>query len=117
MNNHIKVTRNRVYRTGLRIKDSDGYDYSLGEGEELLFGVKRYSYQEEYLLKKTLTANDYDASMLSYILYFGSEETDIEPGTYCYDIALKRKTGELERIIGWTPFEVLKSVVRSDEEC
>ncbi len=116
MNNVIKLTQDRVYETGLRIKSGDGY-YYLSPQEKLLFGIKQTTYQTAYLLQKTLTHQDYDAVSDSYTLSLTTEETALEPGQYCYDVALQRADGELEKIIGCTPLEVIKSVVRSEDVC
>lgn len=116
MDNSIRLTQDRVYETGLQIKNGDGY-YYLSPQEKLLFGIKQTTYQTAYLLQKTLTRDDYDADSDSYTLRLTTAETALEPGQYCYDVALQRADGELEKIIGCTPLEVVKSVVRSDDEC
>ena len=116
MDNTIQLTQNRVFKTGLRIKDGTGY-YYLTEGEQLLFGIKQSAYQTDYLLYKTLTADDYEEASDSYVLTLTTEETNREAGRYYYDVALLTHDGELEKIIGCTPLEIVKSIVRSESVC
>ncbi len=114
MNNVIRLAQNRAYKTGLRIKDGDE-DYILAEDEQLVIGIKRFAYYTGYILRKTVPPQAYDDELGAYVIDFTTDETDLEPGTYFYDVALQRRDGELEKIIGCTELEVIRSVVRRDE--
>ena len=114
MNNMIRLAQNRAYKTGLRIKDGDE-DYILAEDERLVIGIKKFAYYTGYILRKTIPPQAYDDALGAYIIEFTTGETNLEPGTYFYDVALLRRDGELEKIIGCTELEVIKSVVRRDE--
>ena len=114
MNNIIRLAQNRAYKTGLRIKDGDE-DYILADDEQLVIGIKRFAYYSGYILRKTVPPQAYDYDLGAYLIAFTTEETNLEPGTYFYDVALQRRDGELEKIIGCTELEVIRSVVRRDE--
>ncbi len=113
MNNEISITQNRAFLAGLKIRDGDGQFY-LAHNDRLIFGIKKYAYQSDYLLVKELDDSDYDEEADAYLLRLSAEETDLEPGTYYYDIALNRSGDELEKIISCTRLAVQKSIVRSD---
>lgn len=114
MDNRITIAQNRHFRTGIIIRQGEGR-YYLADGEELIFGVKRFAYNSDYILVKTIVRSDYDENADVYPLELSCSETDLEQGTYYYDVALRRVNGELEKIIGCTELEVKKSVVRSEE--
>lgn len=115
MNNTIIASQNRVFRTAVKILSGDE-EYYLAQNEKLIFGLKRFAYSRDHLLQKEILPADYDTDSHGYILTLSTEETNLAPGSYCYDIALQRADGELEKIIGCTEFEIVRSVVRSDEE-
>ena len=50
--------------------------------------------------------------MRGFLLELSSSDTDIPPGIYCYDIALKKASGELEPIVEESEFIVKPSTVR-----
>lgn len=116
MEQRITVTQNRAFETGLKIIN-DGENYYLTEGEKLIFGVKRFVGSREYLIRKVLTAEDYNADADCYPICLNTEETDLAPGIYYYDVALQRSDGEMCRVIGCTELEIVRSVVRSDDPC
>ena len=112
MSEDIIITQNRKYCVGIRIRRGQGYYYLDGQ-EKLVFGIKRFAYNNTYLLRKVLTREDYDAELDAYLLRLSSDETDLETGECFYDVALERRDRGLERIIGCTPMEIRRSVVRS----
>lgn len=113
MNNKIKIPRARLFRAKIQVqKNGDPEDpYVLADGEKLIFGVKTGPERTDYLLRKELTGDNYDNELHCYTLQLTTAETNIPVGEYWYDVALKRTTGELEKIIGATLFEVVKSIV------
>ena len=113
MSNSIIAARNRVFHSAVQILAGES-EVLLQPEEKLIFGLKRFSYSRDYLLRKEIFYNAYDTDTHGYLLTLTTEEMDLEPGMYCYDIALERADGELEKIIGCTDFEVVRSVVRSE---
>ena len=116
MNNDIIMSQNRHFSTGIVICDGEEH-YYLRNGESLIFGIKRFAYNNDYIICKELTQENYNEEADAYVLELTTEETNIETGAYCYDVALKRSSGELEMIIPCTALEVCRSVVRSDDLC
>ena len=108
--NRIEVNRNRCYFQAVD-KDEKGAIIELGEEEKIIFAVKNPCNRGRYLIKKELTNADYSASAQGYLLSLTSDDTDIKPGIYCYDIALQRASGELETIVGESDFVVRPSTV------
>lgn len=114
MSNSIVAARNRVFHSAVQIRSGEA-EYFLRPEEKLIFGLKQFAYNRDYLLQKEILYNAYDSGSHGYLLTLSTEEMDLQPGMYCYDIALQRADGELEKIIGCTDFEVVRSVVRSEQ--
>lgn len=110
--NMITTAQNRHYESEIVIMENGEY-YDLKSDEKLVFGIKKNSFDEGYILTKTLTSEDKFGS--GYLLTLTSKELNIPYGSYCYDVALVRSGEELYKIIGATKFKVIESVVRSDE--
>ncbi len=115
MDNKLYVFQNRILKTALKIKNGDE-NYYLSNDEKLIFGIKKYAYNSEYIIRREITSGDYDSELDAYPITLSSDETNISPGTYYYDAALQRNNGQLEKIIGCTELEIVRSVVRSDSE-
>lgn len=113
MSNTIRAVQNRLFKTTLVVLDGED-NYYLDSGEEFIFGVKKYAYDQDYLFLKRIGRDDYDPDEGGYPILISTEEMNIEPGMYYYDVALERSSGQLEIIIGCTEFEILRSIVRSD---
>lgn len=114
MSNSIVAARNRAFHTAVQIRSGEE-EYFLQPQEKLIFGLKQFAYNRDYLLQKEITYNAYDSSSHGYLLTLTTEETDLQPGMYCYDVALQRADGELEKVIGCTDFEIVRSVVRREQ--
>ena len=107
----IEVNQNRGYYRAVD-KGVNGPLGELDEGEKIIFGVKNPANRNRYLIRKELTNADYSAAMRGFLLELSSSDTDIPPGVYCYDIALKKASGELEPIVEESEFVVKPSTVR-----
>ncbi len=116
MNNEIRMSQNRHYKTGIVIYDDEEH-YYLRNGESLIFGIKRFAYNTDYIIRRELTQDNYNDEADAYVLELSTEETNIDTGSYFYDVALKKSSGELEMIIPCTSLEICRSVVRSDDIC
>ena len=91
-----------AYSDIIQLKDNSEY-YQLSSTEKLMFTVKNGS---DIILQKELTSSDYVESENGYLLSFNSAETDIDVGTYFYNVVLQRADGEPEPIITKTEFTV-----------
>lgn len=113
----LEIPQNRIFRRVITVTDEDTEeDYRLKNEEKIIFGVKKVpGKRNPYVIKKELAEADYDESTGGYILTLTSRDTDLPPGLYFCDAALKKADGEFEPIIGKTEFEILSSVVSADE--
>ena len=102
LSNKIRLYQSIAYSDIIQLKDSNEY-YQLSSTEKLIFTVKNGS---DIILQKELTSSDYVESENGYLLTLSSAETDIDVGTYFYNIVLQRVDGEPEPIITKTEFIV-----------
>ena len=107
----IKVTQNRHYERMVGMRD-EAEDNRLAEGEKIIFGVKAAGFDTKYLIRKELTNDNYVSSAKGFLLTLTSQDTDIRPGVYYYDIALQKSGGELELIEKKSEFVVEPSIAR-----
>lgn len=107
----IEISQNRCYYTAIT-NGVNGPVSELDSGEMIIFGVKNPANRDRYLIRKELTNTDYSAVVRGFLLELSSSDTDIPPGIYCYDIALKKANGELEPIIEESEFMQKRSTVQ-----
>lgn len=112
VSNIIHIYRNRAYAAKIVIEKGSS-SYKLSSGEKLIFGVKKNTNQD-YVIKKELSADDILEDEQGYMLLLTSDETNISVGTYIYDIALRDTNGQLVKVIAATQLHILESVVGSD---
>ena len=112
MSDILHIAQNRVFKSRITVLNGDDY-YTLGEGEKIAFGVKRHSTDTGYVIYKELTSANVSSDTHSYTLTLTSAETNVPYGCYYYDVALVKANEQLHSIIGCTPLEVTKSIVRS----
>lgn len=111
MNEDKIIYQKRQYVTAVVIRNNGGY-YQLTENETLIYGLKDDACgDDDYIIRKELTSNDYSSEKNGYILTLSTTETYLKPGVYYYDVALQRENGELVPIIPRTEIHVVKSVV------
>ncbi len=102
LSNKMRVCRNTAYSDIIVLKDGDEY-YQLANEEKLIFTVKNDS---DIILQKELTNSDYIENENGCLLSLSSSETDIDVGTYYYNVVLLRIDNEREPIITKTEFIV-----------
>lgn len=72
------------------LKDGDGSQYQLKDGEKLILSVKSSIYSNAYLLSKTITKEAYNSSLEGYVFEIEVSDTaNLDFGKYLYDIALQ----------------------------
>lgn len=81
-------------------------NYTLTTGDEVTFTVAPQVEQEEPLLQKTVTTFEEGAAIIS----LESAETDLEIGSYLYDVQVKTADGRVDTVIGPAKFKVLGGV-------
>lgn len=78
--NNILITRGDTAVIDISIKDENGEEYTLQEGDQIIFSVKRIATQPDVIIEKVLTSKQ---------LILDSADTDaLTFGTYKYDMVL-----------------------------
>ena len=78
--NNIKITRGDTATIDISIIDEEGEEYTLREGDQIIFSVKRLSSQASVLIEKVLTNKQ---------LVLDTDDTDaLSFGKYKYDMVL-----------------------------
>ena len=89
-------------------KDTASFDVSLDNytftsGDEVIFTVNTDVELEEPILQKTVTLFNEDGSATVFLTKF---DTDIEVGTYKYDVQVNTQDGRVDTVIGPAKFVV-----------
>ena len=113
MSQELTINQNRLFTCEITIENNESY-YALRAGEKLIFGIKSSPVDGEYIIKKEIDRTAVAADGIGYMLELSTEDTDIDPGEYYYDIALKTSLGELLTIVDSSVLTVECSIVRSD---
>lgn len=108
----LQITQNRVFKGRITVMSDNSY-YTLDEGEKLAFGVKKHLTDTTYKIYKEMTSSDIGADNHSYVLTLSHTETNIPTGDYFFDVALIKANSKIYKVIGCTPLEITKAVVRS----
>lgn len=81
-------------------------NYSLVQGDQVYFTINNEVGESTYKTQKIIT----DFLDGRAIINLSSEDTDLEPGDYYYDVQVNLKTGEIDTVIGPHKFKVLGGV-------
>lgn len=82
-------------------------NYTLNSGDKVKFAVSAtYDSQEPLIYKEV---SEFEEGKATFNL--GSSDTDIEPGTYFYDIQVDTIDGRVDTVMGPAKFKVLGGVV------
>ena len=85
-------------------------DYVLTGTDKLILTVKGNVNSMNVLIKKELTATDYDANNKLYFRFVPSDTQYLQPFHYCYDVALYTHDGVFRTVIDESIFKVVPSV-------
>lgn len=102
VNNNISITRGDSAIFALKIEKADGEPYKIGEGDTVIFTVKKSTFDKDIITQKTvvngvITINPDDTKSLEY-------------GTYYYDVELTRADGFVSTVISPHKFIVEQEV-------
>lgn len=97
-----------ITRKDTAIFDFSLDNYTLGEGDKLTFTVAKEVDlpAEEALINVEIT--QFVDGVATIII--DSKDTDIEPGTYLYDIQVSTKDGRVDTVIGPAKFKITGGV-------
>ncbi len=99
-NNTIKITRGDSGEIDLTIYDTDGREYELKDGDEVLFTVKETVHSPNPLIQKSGTQ----------ISILPEDTQNLSYKKYVYDVQLTTAAGNVDTIIPPSTFEVLSEV-------
>lgn len=109
----IELIRGTTYTRALYLKNFDGTERILADGETLRFGVKAIPEDNEYLILKELTAADYDEGSHCYYLTLLPSDTEaLALDTYVYDIGLQVGTDSYYNLVPTSTFMVVSNVTK-----
>ena len=85
---NVSIVKGTTNTFLISIEDANGNPYFLSNTEVLIFGVKTSEYAAEYILCKTITADDQVDEKYQFKLQ--PEDTEDMPfGTYLFDVGLQ----------------------------
>ncbi len=96
----------------LILYDDDGNIYKLKSGDKIIFGVKRYFTDRDYIIRKIFTSDN--ANSDGYDIVLLPEDTQVAVGTYMYDIGVQTADGGYYIVVKPNAFSV-DSAVTSKE--
>lgn len=93
-------------------KDTASFDitldnYVLSNGDTVTFTVAKEKESQSPLIQKEVTTFSYDGVAN---ISLTTEDTNLDKGTYYYDIQVNTKDGRVDTIIGPAKFKVLEGV-------
>lgn len=108
---NIAITKNNSGELVITpyIQDSDT-EYILTGTDKLILTAKLYDKSKDFLIKKELTAEDYDEQHKLIFRFIPTDTSNLEPYKYCYDVVLYTSDGDFYTIIDLSSFTVLPSV-------
>lgn len=89
--NAIVMTRGDTVTLDLSIKNSDGEEYELYQGDTVVFSVKKNIDDTKYAFQKTFVEKR--------IVIENADTKDLEFGDYVYDVQLTYNDGQIATII------------------
>lgn len=97
----FEFPRGDTKRFKFKLKDSAGVDLKLSVGDKLYVTVKKNANSKDVLIQKTLESgielNDDDGYY--YVTFKADDTSDLDYGTYGFDIELKTSTGLVKILV------------------
>lgn len=81
-------------------------NYLLDTGDEVIFTVNTDYDKEDALIQKEITEFDNHTA----IIHITSEDSDLEPNTYLYDIQINTADGRVDTVMGPSKFKIVGGV-------
>ena len=102
INNNISITRGDSAIFALKIEKADGEPYKIGEGDTVIFTVKKSTFDKDIITQKTV---------VNGVVTLNPEDTkSLEYGTYYYDVELTQADGFVSTVISPHKFVVEQEV-------
>ncbi len=109
----ISIIRGTTNDFSLSIEDENGEQYTLKDGEKIIFGVKSNAENSDYDIVKTLTSADMVDN--AYTIKLIPDDTLGLPfGQYYFDIGLQTANGDYYMIIPCSQCLILPAVTQKE---
>ena len=110
-NTNIIITKNNNGELCVTpfVQDSET-EYILTGEDKLILTVKSNPNSNRVILKKELTALNYDENDKLIFKFTPTDTYNLEPYHYCYDVVLYTSEGEFYTIIDMSEFKILPSI-------
>ena len=101
--NMITIVKKDTAYFGLELDN-----YVLSQGDKVTFTIAKEKESQDPLVQKVVT--DFDEESGIALIHLTSEDTDLDKGTYFYDIQVDTKDGQVDTVIGPAKFKVVEGV-------
>ena len=81
-------------------------NYLLDNGDEVVFTVNSDYDAENPLIQKIITAFQNHSAFI----HLNSEDTDLEPGEYLYDVQVNSADGRVDTVLGPAKFKIVGGI-------
>lgn len=109
----INIIRGTTNDLSLSIEDENGEQYTLQDGEKIIFGVKSNAENSDYDIVKTLTSADMVDN--AYTIKLIPDDTLGLPfGQYYFDIGLQTADGDYYMVVPCDEFCVCKAITAKE---
>lgn len=109
MAGEISIVRGTTNAFGVTVTDETGKEYTLEEGQTLVFGLKHSEMDENRVLVKKIQKT---ASGEHYLELMPEDTIHLEPGTYYYDIGLQHGLSVFHNVVEPTKFFITPNVTQ-----
>lgn len=109
----INIIRGTTNDFSLSIEDENGEQYTLKDGEKIIFGVKSNAENSDYDIVKTLTSADMVDNAYT-IKLTPTDTAELAFGRYYFDIGLQTADGNYYMVIPCSEFYIKKAVTSKE---
>lgn len=109
----ISIIRGTTNNFSLSIEDENGEQYTLKDGEKIIFGVKENAESSDYDIVKTLTSADV-ADKTYNIRLTPADTAKLPFGRYYFDVGLQTANGDYYMIVPCEEFYICKAVTAKE---
>ena len=109
----INIIRGTTNDLNLSIEDENGEQYTLQDGEKIIFGVKENAENSDYNIVKTLTSADVVDGICT-IKLTPTDTAELAFGRYYFDIGLQTADGDYYMVVPCDEFCVCKAITAKE---
>jgi len=102
----IEIVRGTTNTFDITVRDTDGNEYTLADGEKVVFGIKRKLDDSKAIFAKTTTSGK---DGVYTVTIEPADTEDLDPGRYFYDVGLLSGT-QYYNVVKHKPFIIRANV-------